>query len=86
MILKIFAVRDRATAQFGTPMFLVSVGQAVRSFTDEINRSSSDNQLFAHPDDFDLFSLGEYDSDTGTFSTSAPEQVCIGKNVKVRSN
>ncbi|AXH75919.1 MAG: nonstructural protein [Microviridae sp.] len=86
MRLKIFVVRDRATDQFGTPMFLVSSGQAIRSFTDEVNRSDKDNQIFMHPDDFDLYLLGEYDSDTGMFDCKSPEQVCIGKNVKIRSN
>ena len=85
MKLKIFAVRDRATDQFGTPMFLMAIGQAVRSFTDEVNRMDKDNQLYLHPDDFDLYTLGEFDSDSGLFSVGQPEQVCIGKNVAVRN-
>ena len=84
MILQIFAVRDRATDQFGTPMFLITSGQAIRSFTDEVNRADKDNQIFAHPDDFDLYSLGSFNTDTGEFVTVVPEQVCIGKLVKIR--
>lgn len=82
--LKIFCVRDRATDQFGNPMFLIAMGQAIRSFTDEINRQAADNQMYAHPDDFDLYDLGDYDTDTGTFTTKAPDMVAIGKNVAVR--
>lgn len=86
MILKIFAVRDRATDMYGTPMFLVSSGQAVRGFADEINRSDQQNGLFMHPDDYDLYELGEWDSSSAVFSVHArPEQVAIGKQVKIRN-
>lgn len=85
MKLKIFAVKDRATDQYGNPMFLISSGQAIRSFSDEINRSDATNQMYAHPDDFDLYWLGEYDTDSGMFQTGVPEQVCIGKTVKIRN-
>jgi hypothetical protein len=85
MKLFIFVVRDRATDQFGTPMFLVSSGQAIRSFSDEVNRAAQDNMMYQHPDDFDLYSLGSFDTNAGVFETSVPEQVAIGKMVKVRS-
>jgi hypothetical protein len=85
MILQIFVVKDRATDQFGNPMFLVAKGQAIRSFSDEVNRSAPDNQIFQHPDDFDLFELGSYDSNTGVFETHVPTLVVLGKSVKVRS-
>ena len=80
MKLLIFAVRDRATDQYGTPMFLISRGQAIRSFSDEVNRKAQDNQLNQHPEDFDLYQLGEYDTDAGTFRTDTPAQVAIGKD------
>lgn len=86
MRLCIFAVRDRATDQFGNPMFLVSVGQAIRSFSDEINRSASDNNFFLHSDDFDLYSLGSFDTDVGKFSVSDPEMVAVGKNLKLNGS
>lgn len=85
MILSIFAVRDRATDQFGTPMFLVSAGQAIRSFSDEINRADKESQLFNHSEDFDLYLLGTYDSDSGTFVTKSPSQVAIGKDLRIKS-
>lgn len=85
MILKMYAIRDRATDAFGNPMFLVSHGQAIRSFTDEVNRQDKDNQLYAHPDDFDLYCLGEYDTGTGTFTTTnRPEMILVGKSAAIR--
>lgn len=85
MRLFIYCVRDRAVASFGNPMFMVSDGQAIRSFTDEINREHGDNQLFKHPDDFDLYKLGEFDTESGEFTVNVPEQISIGKMVKIRS-
>lgn len=85
MILKIFAIHDRATQMFGNPMFLIAVGQAIRSFTDEVNRSDPQNGIYMHPDDFDLFELGTFDTSTAEFVIISPEQIAIGKNVKVRS-
>lgn len=81
----IFCVKDRATNMFGNPMFLVATGQATRSFSDEVNRKAADNQLNLHPDDFDLYVLGQFDSDDGSFETHAPDLVVRGKDVINRS-
>jgi hypothetical protein len=86
MKLLMFAVRDRATDMFGTPMFLVSTGQAIRSFADEVNRAAADNQLANHAEDFDLYALGEFDTNTAEFTTARPEQIAIGKNVKLNGS
>lgn len=85
MKLQIFCVRDIATDQFGTPMFLVSSGQAIRSFGDECNRAEKDNQLYTHPDDFELYTLGTYETTSGLFDTGVPQQIATGKSLKVRS-
>lgn len=85
MLLKICSVRDRATDQFGTPMFMVSVGQACRAFSDEINRADKENQLYLHPEDFDLYELGEFDTHLGKFEVHPPEQVAVGKTVAVHA-
>lgn len=85
MKLFIFAVRDSASDQFGNPMFLISSGQAMRSFTDEVNREAPDNLMFQHPDDFELFELGEFDTVSGVFDTTRPISVTSGKAAKIRS-
>jgi len=66
-------------------MFLVSEGQAIRSFSDEVNRpsdSTGQNQLNAHSDDFDLYYCGEWDSESGVFDCKTPTQVVTGKQVR----
>lgn len=84
MKLVIFAIRDRATDSFGNPMFLMAEGQALRSFTDEVNRADKDNQLYQHPDDFDLYTLGSFETNTGEFETHSPRMVVAGKTVAIR--
>ncbi|MFM1820807.1 MAG: hypothetical protein RLZZ402_1166 [Bacteroidota bacterium] len=84
MKLIICSVKDRAADAFGRPMFVPSTGVAIRSFTDEVNRSDKDNQLFNHPDDFDLYNLGVFDDSTAVFELLLPpEQLAIGKQVKI---
>lgn len=78
------AVRDRAADAYARPMFVPSVGIAIRSFSDEVNRKAEDNQMYNHADDFDLYELGEYDDETAKFTIlDTPKQLAIGKQVKV---
>jgi hypothetical protein len=80
---KIVAVRDRVADVFGVPNFVLNLGAAVRGFGDEIRRPHSDerpNPFNQHPDDFDLYHLGEYDDAAATFEVHAPKQIAVGKN------
>lgn len=85
MNLKIYTVRDRAADVYGTPFFMPSHGQAIRSFADEINNPRDGNTLNRHPQDFDLYALGEYDDQTGTFTTNTPKQIAIGADLVQRA-
>lgn len=82
---RIVAIRDRAADAFGMPNFVVSVGAAIRSFGDEINRAADNNPLFGHSDDFDLYELGEFDDQAAEFNVHVPRQIAVGKDLKVRS-
>jgi hypothetical protein len=80
----ICTVKDRAADAYGRPMFVPSAGVAIRSFSDEINRNNADNQLYNHPDDFDLYELGEFDDNSGLFSLhEQPKLLSLGKQVKI---
>jgi len=68
MKLVICSVRDSAADAFGRPYFVPSVGVAIRSFTDEVNRENDDNPLNRHRKDFALYELGEYDDSTARFT------------------
>lgn len=85
MIYKIVAVHDRAAAAYGRPIFALAIGQAIRSFQDEIRRVAPDNEMNRHPEDYDLYELGEFDDNTGQFtSLSSPIQIAIGKHFAIQ--
>ena len=74
MILKIFSVFDTAVGAYASPMFLHSRAQAVRAFTDAIADPSTN--ICKHPQDFTLFYLGEYDDQTGYFTSLDTPESC----------
>jgi hypothetical protein len=83
MKLTLCTVKDRAADAYGRPMFVPSTGIAIRSFSDEINRQSEDNQMYNHSDDFDLYELGQFDDNTGLFTLhEQPKLLTLGKQVK----
>lgn len=85
MIFKIVAIRDRVADAFSVPSFVQNLGAAIRQFGDEVKRPSTDgrpNHLYDHADDFDLYQLGEYNDDTGSFDTFMPRQIAVGKDFR----
>lgn len=63
----VFSLRDRQAGIFHNPVFAVSLGQVVRELTDVVNRPSQEI-LFLHPADFQLYKLGTFDDVKGVFS------------------
>lgn len=81
MIRLVVSVRDGATGLFGQPWFVVARGQAIRAFTDEVNRKPGDTDLAKHPEDFELYAVAEFDESTGRFgSIGDPEPLIRGKD------
>jgi len=81
MILFVVSVKDRAADVFNRPFFVPHRNVAIRDFTDEVNRSAADNQLNKHPDDFDLYLLGEFNDANGEFSSNTPQVLVRAKDV-----
>lgn len=75
-------VRDAAANVYGVPMFLASKGQAIRSFSDEVQRVAADNMLNKHPEDFELFYVGEYDDSDATFDAVPPTSLIRGADCR----
>lgn len=85
MLQFVVCVKDRAAEVFNRPFFVPHRNVAVRDFTDEVNRVDSNNPLNKHPDDFDLYLLGQFDDHLGQFVIEgAPVVLVRGKDV-VRS-
>lgn len=82
----VVSVRDTAANAYGRPIFTNSLGQAIRSFQDELNREAQDNVMFHHPEDFNLYHLAEFDEDTGQFTNlPQPMQIGIGNQLHNRT-
>lgn len=71
--MKVYAIYDRAVEAYGQPFFVKSQGQAVRSFKDECENKES--QFNKHPNDYDLYHIGEYNEETGELQAKMPERV-----------
>ena len=78
----IVSVKDRAADVFNRPFFVPHRNVAIRDFTDEVNRVAADNQLNKHSDDFDLYLLGHFDDNAGSFTMEEQPLVLVrGKDV-----
>lgn len=84
MKLVMISVKDRALNAFMRPFFAQTKNQAIRMFTDEINRK--DSEMGGHPDDYDLWYLGTWDDETGCIEGTGEshEQLALGKNAKIQ--
>lgn len=87
MIYNIVALHDRAANAYARPYYVQALGQAIRSFLDELNRNAPENPMWSHPDDFNLFHLGFYDEDSGRFENlPQPFKIADGKSLKERNH
>lgn len=75
MTLNIYAIRD-VKSGFMTPTFELNDAVAMRNF--EHACLNADSLLFSHFEDFDLYCIGAYDTDTGCISAVPHSFVCSG--------
>ena len=76
----ICAVRDSAIDGYLQPMYVQKSQQAVRAFTKEVNNPQS--PMYDTPDDYSLYEIGEFDSDTGATTSITPIRLIRGKDCK----
>lgn len=66
----VVAIYDIGVGAFLRPWYVRSQGEALRSFTDEVNRRATETNpapMAAHPEDYQLFYLGMFDDEAGKF-------------------
>ena len=88
MLMYMYTVRDSASQLFGRPFYCINVGHAVRGFTDQVNDpADGQNDLFKHPDDFELYEVGTFDDADASFDMyDKPKPVCTAKSVKKQTS
>lgn len=75
----IVCVRDIKADLFHTPGFVPTIGGAIREFGDQVNREDKANLLYQHPEDFELYHLGNYDDNSALFELlDRPKQLTTG--------
>lgn len=79
----VLSVKDRAIDAFNRPMFVPTVGVAIRSFTDECNKK--DSELNAHPEDYDLYEIGSWDDQNAVYTPlESPRVVSRAQDIVVK--
>ena len=79
--LAVVAIRDSAVDTFNRPLFVPALGYATRLFADEVNNRES--PMNKHPEDYELFHLGDWDDQSGQFrSLETPVLMIRGKDVQ----
>lgn len=63
MLHKLFAIRDSKGEMYTPPFCKATFGLAEREFSELANNPQS--QIGKHPEDFDLYQLGDYEDTTG---------------------
>lgn len=86
MKMQIVVIRDIKANVHQIPIYTHNIGAAIRSFGDECQRDAPDNILHKHPEDFELWWLGEYDDETGSHDTEADGRTVQRKQLAVGSN
>lgn len=79
--MKIFSIRDSAVGAYLRPFYVPSKGAAIRGFTDEVNRK--DSEMGAHPSDYELYEIGEFDEVGGALLGLAPVLIIRAKDVLI---
>lgn len=76
MPLVMVSIFDVAVGSFNRPFFCRTVAEARRIFADEVARP--DSPLNAHPEDYRLVKLGEFEETTGEVIGSLKDQQSLG--------
>lgn len=82
MITKMFSVFDSKAAFFGNPFYEQREESAIRTFGDAVNDPNPKNMWNAHPEDYSLFYVGEFDSDTGEILPTVPKNLVTASALK----
>ncbi len=75
-----FSIFDQKAKAYMTPFYMSEVGMATRAFTDMVNKD--DHPMSAHPEDYVLFEVGQFDDVSGQVSAyEGPELVVTALQV-----
>lgn len=79
MIYDVVCIRDVKTG-FLAPQLEPNLQSAIRNFEHAVLRNE-DSLFFSHPEDYALYRVGGFDTDTGALSPELPVEVITAANV-----
>lgn len=77
-MLGVYTIHDSAAEAFMRPFFAQSSGAAIRSFSDLVNGTERDHPVAAHPEDYTLFEIGQFNERTGQLVSCEPRSLGNG--------
>lgn len=77
-------IHDRSINAYVNLHCVRAEGQAIRQFQDAINDAGTGGSIHKHPDDYDLYVVGEYNDDDGTISTEKLRKIGDGKQLALQ--
>lgn len=81
MIYSVYSIRDNVADGFLTPMIDQNDNVAIRNFEHACMNNNS--LFFTHSKDYDLYKIGEFDSDIGVIKAfGIPKHVFSGSQIK----
>lgn len=73
MKMQVFSILDKAVGAYLQPFFCRAKGEALRSFIDAVGDEKGD--FCKHPDDYVLFWVSEFDTESGIFLAMEPQRL-----------
>lgn len=73
----VVAIKDSALQAYMRPWYAPTPQAAIRTFSDEVNRKAADNQLNAHPEDFELWMIAIFEDEGGQFAQTDENYRCL---------
>lgn len=74
--LKVLSVYDSKVNTFEKPLFMRNRAEGLRTWAYACNDDKT--SFFAHPSDFSLMEIGEFDEETGKFTNAEPAPTNLG--------
>lgn len=66
---EMLSIRDSVAGEYGSPIFVASLGVALRQLSDDLAPGGqAPDVMKTHAADYEIFHLGSFDSETGLFT------------------
>lgn len=88
MTTRLYSIRDDKIAEFGAPVRGEKDSAMIRQFGDLILADDTRNKsvLQLHPEDFSLWFVGEFDTETGAFASAVPSCLARGSDFLINKD